>query len=101
MTRDHKRAAPSIVRPAAIVILLALLLISLPVGADDPTPDCDDLTQAFYDKCTRLREEAARLNCEERNGYSGCAVDVVSCCDNTWHTAFRDCEAPGYVDCAQ
>ncbi len=90
-----------VVKGASLYVFLVIILLALPVGADEPAPSCDDLAQGFYDECARLQSEAARLNCEERDGYSGCAVDVISCRDRVWNTAFRDCEAPGYVECAQ
>ncbi len=63
--------------------------------------DCKSFRDNYFKKCDEIGAYYSRLNCE-RHGYSGCALDVVSCFTPFLPShIFTDqaCGRPGYIDC--
>jgi len=72
-------------------------------AASASTPrDCNDIRTAYFKKCDEIANYYAQLNCKT-NGYSGCALDKVSCFTPFLPShIFTDeaCGRPGYIACA-
>lgn len=64
--------------------------------------DCNDLRTAYYKKCDEIKGYYSQLNCKT-HGYSGCALDVVSCFTPFLPVhVFTDeaCGRQGFIACA-
>lgn len=64
--------------------------------------NCNDLRIAYFRKCDDIKGYYAQLNCKT-HGYSGCALDVISCFTPFLPShVFTDeaCGRPGFTACA-
>ncbi len=102
-------------RPMALVLSLILFAILLPTTAlaEDPSSalNLDAEAQRIHDRCAEALANCNQQNCDQHNGYSGCAVDCIGCFGPTvswalnaerWemHPSFGTCVLPlieGYV----
>ena len=71
--------------------------------AAEPSPaDCALRVGRCKQRCDEIRSEAIEQNCAGA-GYSGCALDVISCSDESCDYVFAQewCSEPGYGACAE
>ncbi|MFC1844436.1 PAN domain-containing protein [Thermodesulfobacteriota bacterium] len=64
--------------------------------------NCNDLRTTYFKQCDEIKGYYAQLNCKT-HGYSGCALDVVSCFTPFLPShVFTDkaCGRPGFIACA-